>query len=106
MKAKFFIVAFFWFSHLCLSSESNISLSTDLVTPTMTQEDPTPGKRVSQVAHEYKGTKVYHTLYLPTDGRGQGSEFGLRLERGERIHLGLYAVYSKKKKRECRDLVG
>ena len=67
MKAKFFIVAFFWFSHLCLSSESNISLSTDLVTPTMTQEDPTPGKRVSQVAHEYKGTKVYHTLYLPTD---------------------------------------
>ena len=55
MKAKFFIVAFFWFSHFCLSYESNISLSIDLVTPAMTQEDPAPGKRVRQVAPEYKG---------------------------------------------------
>ena len=67
MRAKFFIVAFFWFSHFCSSYESNISLSSDLVTPAMTQEDPAPGKRVRQVAPEYKGTKVYHTLYLPTD---------------------------------------
>ena len=33
----------------------------------MTEEKPTPGKRVRQVAPEFKGTKVYHTLYLPTD---------------------------------------
>ena len=33
----------------------------------MTEEDPAPGKRVRQVAPEYKGTKVYHTLYLPTN---------------------------------------
>jgi len=39
----------------------------DLVTPVMTEEKPAPGKRVRQVAPEYKGTKVYHTLYLPTD---------------------------------------
>ena len=39
----------------------------DLVTPVMTKDKPAPGKRVRQVAPEYKGTKVYHTLYLPTD---------------------------------------
>ena len=33
----------------------------------MTEEDPAPGKRVRQVSREYKDTKVYHTLYLPTD---------------------------------------
>ena len=71
MRAKFFIVAFFWFSHFCSSYESNISLSSDLVTPAMTQEDPAPGKRVRQVAPEYKGTKVYHTLYLLTDWQKQ-----------------------------------
>ena len=39
----------------------------DLVTPVMTEEKAAQGKRVRQVAPEYKGTKVYHTLYLPTD---------------------------------------
>ncbi|MFT5241972.1 MAG: hypothetical protein ACI9X0_002961 [Kiritimatiellia bacterium] len=39
----------------------------DLVTPVMTNAAPTPGKRVRQVAREYKGTDVYHTLYLPTN---------------------------------------
>ena len=33
----------------------------------MTEEAPAPGKRVRQVAPEYEGTEVYHTLYLPTD---------------------------------------
>jgi hypothetical protein len=42
-------------------------LSTDLVTPVMTTDAPAPGKRVRQVAPEYKGTEVYHTLYLPTN---------------------------------------
>ncbi|MEM9110936.1 MAG: hypothetical protein AAGC72_13030 [Planctomycetota bacterium] len=39
----------------------------DLVTPPMTDDDPTPGLRVRQVAPEYAGTGVYHALYLPTD---------------------------------------
>ena len=39
----------------------------DLVTPVMTDDAPGPGKRVRQVAPEYEGTEVYHTLYLPTN---------------------------------------
>ena len=39
----------------------------DLVTPVMTDDAPAPGKRVRQVAPEYAGTEVYHTLYLPTN---------------------------------------
>jgi len=39
----------------------------DLVTPVMTDDAPAPGKRVRQVAPEYKGTEVYHTLYLPSN---------------------------------------
>lgn len=33
----------------------------------MTDEAPAPGKRVRQVAPEYRGTEVHHALYLPTD---------------------------------------
>lgn len=43
------------------------SIPTDLITPVMTDDPPAPGKRVRQVAEEYKGTEVYHTLYLPTN---------------------------------------
>lgn len=39
----------------------------DLITPVMTEGSPAPGKRVRQVASEYSGTEVYHTLYLPTN---------------------------------------
>ena len=39
----------------------------DLVTPPMTDEAPAAGQRVRQVAPEYEGTAVYHSLYLPTD---------------------------------------
>ena len=67
MKAKFIIAAFLWFSPFCLSNDTKTSLSNDLITPAMTAGDPAPGKRVRQVAPEYKGTKVYHTLYLPTN---------------------------------------
>lgn len=45
----------------------------DLVTPAMTDEDPGPGKRVRQVAAEYAGTEVYHSLYLPRDWKPGGS---------------------------------
>ncbi len=51
----------------------------DLTTPRMTEEAPAPGKRVRQVASEYKGTKVYHTLYLPADW-GKGKRYPVVVE--------------------------
>lgn len=44
----------------------------DLVTPVMTDEAPGPGRRVRQVAREYAGTEVYHSLYLPVDWKPGG----------------------------------
>ena len=44
----------------------------DLITPAMTSEAPAAGKRVRQVAPEYQGTEVYHSLYLPTDWKPGG----------------------------------
>lgn len=44
----------------------------DLVTPEMTTEEPAAGRRVRQVAREYKATAVYHALYLPTDWKPDG----------------------------------
>lgn len=44
----------------------------DLVTPPMTGDAPGPGKRVRQVAPEYEGTQVYHSLYLPVDWKPGG----------------------------------
>ena len=67
MKGKFIIAAFLWFSPFCMSNESKTSLSSDLITPAMTGEEPAPGKRVKQVSQEYRDSKVYHTLYLPSD---------------------------------------
>lgn len=45
----------------------------DLETPPMQSGQPGPGKRVRQVAPEYKGSEVYHTLYLPTDWKPEGA---------------------------------
>lgn len=47
--------------------------SDDLVTPVMTDEAPAAGKRVRQVAPEYRATEVYHSLYLPSDWKPSGS---------------------------------
>lgn len=44
----------------------------DLVTPEMTTEEPAAGRRVRQVAPEYKGTEVYHALYLPVNWKPAG----------------------------------
>ncbi len=44
----------------------------DLVTPVMTDDTPAAGRRVRQVAPEYRGTEVYHALYLPTDWKPGG----------------------------------
>jgi hypothetical protein len=43
------------------------SVRPDLVTPTSTGHEPTPGKRVRQTNKNYAGTEVHHLLYLPTD---------------------------------------
>jgi len=43
------------------------SVPADLVTPTMVDGAPAPGRRVRQTLSEYRGTQVYHALYLPTD---------------------------------------
>ena len=42
------------------------SVRPDLKTPEMVEGAPAAGKRVKQIAPEYKGTDVFHTLYLPT----------------------------------------
>ena len=39
----------------------------DLHVPAMEEGTPAPGKRVKVVLDEYRGTAVYHALYLPTD---------------------------------------
>ena len=47
-------------------------MSWDLETPVMTDGEPAPGKRVRQTAPEYAGTRVHHSLYLPTDWKPGG----------------------------------
>lgn len=51
---------------------SAIESAGDLVTPVMTDGKPAAGRRVRQVAIEYKGTEVYHSLYLPVDWKAGG----------------------------------
>ncbi len=43
------------------------SVPQDLQTPPMENIHPAPGKRVKIILPEYRGTDVYHALYLPTD---------------------------------------
>jgi hypothetical protein len=43
------------------------SAKPDIKTPEMVDGSPAAGKRVKQVAPEYKGTEVFHALYLPAD---------------------------------------
>ena len=43
------------------------TVSPDLGTPLCEEGPPRPGRRVRQQLPAYRGTGVYHTLYLPTD---------------------------------------
>ncbi len=53
--------------------ETTYALTTfDLISPPMTEDAPGAGKRVRQVAPEYKGTQVHHSLYLPGDWKPGG----------------------------------
>lgn len=56
----------------CLAGAEEKADSKDLVTPPMTEEEPGPGRRVRQVAPEYRGTEVHHALYLPVDWKAGG----------------------------------
>ena len=67
---KFRHVALLSLLLVCMADEQ--SASEDLRTPEMTEESPAAGRRVRQVAPEYKGTQVYHALYLPTDWKPSG----------------------------------
>ncbi|MBN1342384.1 MAG: hypothetical protein JXQ73_06875 [Phycisphaerae bacterium] len=51
----------------------------DLTTPPMTVGEPAPGRRVKQTSPGYEGTRVYHTLHLPTDWR-RGERFPILVE--------------------------
>jgi hypothetical protein len=48
------------------------SIPADLKTPATTTGEPASGRRVKQTAREYRGTEVYHVLYLPTDWKPGG----------------------------------
>ena len=51
---------------LAATPQSDINdVPLDLTVPPMTDDKPAPGRRVRQVADEYKGTQVHHSLYLP-----------------------------------------
>lgn len=53
-----------WFVAAVVQADDKTKAN-DLVTPEMTDEIPAAGRRVRQVAPEYKGTEVYHAFYLP-----------------------------------------
>ncbi|MCX7008096.1 MAG: GDSL-type esterase/lipase family protein, partial [Kiritimatiellaeota bacterium] len=43
------------------------SVPPDLTVPPLTEGAPAPGARVKHYLSEFKGTQLYHVLYLPTD---------------------------------------
>lgn len=50
------------------SAQQNLNdVPVDLVVPEITNAAPTAGKRVRATTQGWEGTKVHHTLYLPTD---------------------------------------
>ncbi|MEC9092851.1 MAG: hypothetical protein VX438_09120, partial [Planctomycetota bacterium] len=56
-------------------------LSHDLAVPRMLEAKAAPGKRVREQLPAYKGTNVYHSLYLPTNyQRGSGKTYPVIFE--------------------------
>ncbi|WDQ14648.1 alpha/beta hydrolase family protein [Rhodopirellula sp. P2] len=51
-----------------------------LRTPTVTNGEPQPGKRVSVTPIEYAGTDVHHTVYLPNDWTADGESLPIIFE--------------------------
>ncbi|HUV66253.1 MAG TPA: hypothetical protein VMW24_20345 [Sedimentisphaerales bacterium] len=72
LKMQHLFVLLCLISLLPVSAKGDGEVEKDLATPVMTEEAPAAGKRVRQVAPEYKGTQVYHALYLPVDWKPGG----------------------------------
>lgn len=64
---QFVLVFIHFFCSLLVAQNSESVAAFDLESPLITCDKPAAGKRVKQIAAEYKGTNVYHSLYLPTD---------------------------------------
>ncbi|MEM0926642.1 MAG: hypothetical protein AAGJ83_11435 [Planctomycetota bacterium] len=62
-----------------LQAESKEPKPNDLVTPETEVGKPAAGKRVFQVAPEYRDTRVYHSLYLPVDWK-EGERYPVIVE--------------------------
>lgn len=54
-------------------------VETDLTVPAMTCEKPAAGRRVKLTLEAFRGTEVYHALYLPTDWQA-GKRFPVIVE--------------------------
>ncbi len=52
---------------MCAEPPDLKTVPADLITPPMIIGVPAPGKRVKQVHADYRGTDVYHALYLPVN---------------------------------------
>lgn len=59
--------AFTMLISVSLPGRADDGVVTDLFVPAVTDDSPSPGARVRQYNKDYVGSKVYHTLYLPTD---------------------------------------
>ena len=66
MKTQVLFIAISSLGHFFLLRELMACVTTDLVSPKMTEGQPAAGKRVRQVSPEYRESKVYHSLFLPT----------------------------------------
>ncbi len=70
------------------------SVPPDLITPSVEQGSPAPGKRVKQAAPGYESTGVYHALYLPTDWK-RGKRYPVIVEyAGNGPYRNKYGDYS------------
>jgi lysophospholipase L1-like esterase len=66
-KFRTLLPAFTLLISVSLSVRADESVVTDLTVPAVTDAAPSPGARVRQFNNDYVDSKVYHTLYLPTD---------------------------------------
>ena len=111
-----------------LGTPSICSVPQDLHTPPLLPGEPAPGKRVKQVNESYRGTDVYHGLYLPPDwkegqrypviveyagnkwrtspGTVEGSNPRIRDLGGNWGYLGLHALCRRREQPQCGQLVG
>jgi acetyl esterase/lipase len=66
-KFGMLLAVFFLLVYASTPARAEDDFVKDLTVPAVTNESPSPGARVRQFNKDYVGSKVYHTLYLPTD---------------------------------------